>query len=516
MSRQTEYTRLSKILNFNTSPESILNENTNQKEMIPRSEMKKHSSYDSTGYVFYWKGAVYRAIYDAREEDVRLLFACGLISELEKNDLFPHSEITNYKTDDCGMILQHEKIPVQTLPSEWSFSMLKDAALTVIRVNQLARKFDYQTVDAHGFNILFYYGRPLFVDIGSFVKIKNDFFCSNPGWLSLGEFQRFFYAPLKMWSMGNSYFARKSLYGDHMPMADYWKFRINLIKLVPKKWLQKVEFYFYKYKALNTVSSKKFIAMASVSKQRERIGKIVLKIAQNKILWLSSVNLERLAKKVERIHQPKIASSWADYHDDAKIGPRYNYILSAIKKYDVNTVLDIGGNAGFVSDMICAETDVKHVICTDYDENAVNTLYNRIKRSGANITPVVMDFRLSIMDSRFKNSQERFKSDAVLALALTHHLILTQGLTLSYIMERLRSFTNQYVFVEFMPLGLLNTRFDKLPLVPSWYTIEWFKEEFEKHFIIFDEQKLENNRIILIGEILTSPNLVKLKNNSAK
>jgi 2-polyprenyl-3-methyl-5-hydroxy-6-metoxy-1,4-benzoquinol methylase len=478
-----------------------LSKNTNQKELIPRSEIQKHSSYDSMGYVFYWNGGVYRAIYDDREKAIRALFTCGLIGKLEENNLSPHSEITNYKTDDCGMVLQHEKIPVQTLPSEWCFSMLKDAALTVIRVNQLARKFNYQTIDAHGFNVLFYYGRPLFVDIGSFIKIENDFFCSKPGWRPLEEFQRFFYAPLKMWSKGNSYFARNSLYGDHIPMADYWQFSVNLIKLVPKKWLQKIGFYFYKYKALNTVSSKKFTAMASVSKRREKIGKIVFKIAQNKLLWLSSVNLERLAKKVEGIQQPKIPSSWADYHDDAEISPRYSYILSAIKKYDINTVLDIGGNAGFVSRMICAETDVKNVICTDYDENAVNTLYSHIKESGTSITPVVMDFRLSVTDSRFKSSQERFKSDVVLALALTHHLVLTQELTLSYIMERLRSFTNQYVFVEFMPLGLLNTRFDKLPLVPSWYTIERFREEFEKHFILLDEQKLENNRIILIGEI---------------
>jgi len=469
-------------------------------KIIPQYEITRHSSYDAMGYIFYWKGAVYRAIYNDRIEDVRALFECGLISELQQENLIPYSEITEYKTDDCNMVIHHERIPVQTLPSEWSFSMLKDAALILLRVNQIAHKFGFQTVDAHGFNIIFHYGRPLFVDIGSFVKIENDFFCKKPGWRPFGEFQQFFYAPLKMWGLGHSYFARNALYGEHMSISDYWRFRSNLIRFIPKKWLQKIEFFYHRYKAMNTISSQEFKALASRTNLQEKIGKFVLALAKKRLLWFSSVDLERLIRKVDKIGRSQNPSSWATCHDNSVICQKYSCILSAINKYNINTVLDMGGNDGSIADMICAETGVKYVIFTDYDENTVDTLYHRIKEKGSNIVPVLMNFRLSISDTRFKIIQKRLQSDMVLALSLTHHFVLTRG-SLRYILERLRSFSKRYVLVEFTPLGRMGSRSDRKSLVPSWYTMDWFREEFKKHFNLLEEQDLEKNRILLLGEL---------------
>lgn len=92
------------------------------------------------------------------------------------------------------------------------------------------------------------------------------------------------------------------------------------------------------------------------------------------------------------------------------------------------------------------------------------------------------------------------KSDIVMALAVTHHLILTQQYQINDIFNTLKSYSNKYVFVEFMPLGLWNGHNN--PTVPDWYTVDWFKEHFEKYFKLLKIDHYEKNRILFIGEII--------------
>ena len=471
------------------------------KQIIPENEYKRHASSDLQGYVFTWKGDIYRAIYPAAGEAISELFECGLIQELVDQGLFPGTEVTNYETRDCPMVLRHEIIPVATLPSEWSFSMLRDAAIAVLRVNQIAKRYGYQTIDAHGFNVMFYRGRPLFVDLGSFIRIENDFHCSKPGWRPYGEFMRFFYGPLKLWSTGESYFARHALHGIQMPMTSYWRFRHFLLRLIPLSILNRFEFYYYKYKTLNTVPMEEFLQMASSSSFQKWGARLVLWLSRKKLLWFSSVNLEKLERKTARIKKPRVPTKWAHYHSDTKIGKRFEYITNFIKERDIKTVLDMAGNAGFLSRNIVQNSAVEHVICADYDENAIDSLYCRQKEENLAIYPVVLDFSISVSDSKLKDVLQRFKSDAVLALALTHHLILTQGLTVDFILNRLKGFGKKYVLVEFMPLGHYSSVHKMTPEIPSWYTLEWFRKHFLNHFKLLHEQELDLNRVLFVGEI---------------
>lgn len=468
---------------------------------IPDGEIKKQSSYDQQGYLFYWNDNIYRAIYPGAEKAILGLFDCGLIDELEKQGLFPRTEKTEFQTSDCSLVLWHETIPAPSLPTEWSFSMLKDAAEAILRVNIIARKYGYQTIDAHGFNILFHRGRPLYVDIGSFIKVENDFNCDKPGWRPYHEFMRFFYGPLKMWGKGESFFARHALHGSQMPMVSYWRHRNPLFRLVPASLLSKFEKYYYKYKALNTVSKKSFLQMATSSKLQKKVASFIQGLANRKMLWFSSVNLERLAKKIDGLKQPKIPSSWANYHDQVELGDRFKTILSKIEEYDISSVLDMAGNAGFLSRRVAELPSIDYVVCADYDENAIDTLYRNLKKEPLDVCPTVLSFSIAISDTKLPSATDRLKCDAVMALALTHHLILTQGLTVNFIFERLKSFSKKYVFVEFMPMGHYSSAHKLTPEVPSWYTLDWYRENFENYFTLLYEQELDINRILLIGEI---------------
>jgi len=477
----------------------MMSENT----LVNMNEIKRHHSYDANGYIFSWNDKIYRAIYLKTQESIIRLWDCGLISELIELKLFPESRITEYRTTDSNLIFEHQKIDVITNPCEWSFNMLKDAALLTLKVNQIARKYGYQTVDAHGFNVAFYKGRALFIDLGSFIELSNDFNCKDAGWRPYGEFMRSFYAPLKMWSKGEEFFSRQSLYGDQMPMASYWRYRSKVARLIPKSYLDRFEYVWYGYKALNTVPVADFLRLASVSEAREKLGQRILAFSKRKGLPLSSVNLDRLTRDVSAIKPPNISSTWGDYHKDKQVDDRQQYIIDSIKKYKPVSALDMAGNAGFFSKVISEIDGVNYVICADYDINAIDRLHTSLRNNSSdnNLYPAVMNFSRSIGDTKFPSETLRFQTEMVLALALTHHLILTQNLTIEFIMSRLSKFTSKYVAVEFMPLGLYSSTNDKNPDMPEWYTIDWFRDGFSKYFNLLDEKEIAKNRIIFIGEL---------------
>jgi hypothetical protein len=92
---------------------------------------------------------------------------------------------------------------------------------------------------------------------------------------------------------------------------------------------------------------------------------------------------------------------------------------------------------------------------------------------------------------------ERFKADIAIALALSHHLILSQKYDLTDIFSNLASYTRKYALIEFMPLGLWTT--GQVPNVPEWYTKEWFKKGFERYFNVLLEEKIAENNILFVG-----------------
>src|SRR5688572_10937907 len=102
---------------------------------------------DDIGRVFIWKDNIYRGIYEKKIGQIKKLLNCGLLDELVKEKLVPETTITDYTADGFGLILQHTRVQTLTYPYEWSFEMLKDSALTVLRANLISKKYGYQTKD---------------------------------------------------------------------------------------------------------------------------------------------------------------------------------------------------------------------------------------------------------------------------------------------------------------------------------------------------------------------------------
>lgn len=159
---------------------------------------------------------------------------------------------------------------------------------------------------------------------------------------------------------------------------------------------------------------------------------------------------------------------------------------------DIESMTEVGANQGFFSYLVATKTQVKKIIATDYDRKAVDVMYQRLKKEklDCKITPMVMDFVWMPLEGLRK-----FRSDLVVANALTHHLLLGQGMKLHVMVDQLAELTSKYLIVEFMEYGL-NQRKDDLP---EWYTLDNFLEGISQKFSVLLVKDTAKGRTMVIG-----------------
>ena len=148
----------------------------------------------------------------------------------------------------------------------------------------------------------------------------------------------------------------------------------------------------------------------------------------------------------------------------------------------------------------------KKIINTDYDFSAIDGGYNFFKKNPQyNVENYLLNFMAPIRKDVYKD----FKSDIVLALAITHHLLLTQKFAIDDILQKIKDYSKQYVCIEFMPLGLWATGQQEVK-VPEWYNIDWFRENFKKKFKLTREKIIESqnikgvvkpHRVLFVGKV---------------
>lgn len=442
---------------------------------IPENEIhySAYSLLDSFGRVFFWGNRVFRGINSNSLKLFDKLRDDGLISELEKNNLIPNTFVSNYTTDRFDVVLEHELIHPTTFVYEWGFDMIKGAGKCILKVNEISYKYGYETIDAHPYNILFKGCNPIFIDFGSFSKLNN----TSP-WKASEEYSSYFKYTLNIWNKVGHNMAKR-IYSDD----------INV-------------FTESEYKSLYGLKNSSFQFLKSIP------NKIInrLKIKQGKAEYIGrSAELIKLGNELNRLKRNNITTVWGDYHgfylnnNKVESTPRFNYIVDKIKELKIKNVTELAGNWGLLSYLIFEGTDVKKIICTDCDEEAINKMYNFFRQNAYlnQLSPVLLDFMKPIELYNSGRPSNRLKSEAVLALAITHHLLLTDNYKIEVILEKISKYTTKYAFIEFMPLGLWNGY--TAPEIPQWYNQEWFTLNFLNYFTIIDMSKIEENRILYIG-----------------
>lgn len=452
-------------------------------------------SVSDYGKVFYWGGRIFRGIKKERIDDVLELFNSGLMAELIDKGLFVDTQISALKFESFDLVLEHKLLDVVTYPKEWTFDMLKDAALLVLEINEVAKKYQYKTIDCHGYNVLFSHSRPIFIDFGSFKKSNNVDEVLAP----YHEFLRAYIYPLKIWALCGPYFGARSTphVGEFIPVEAYLKFRYPLLRRINGLFLNRL------FQFIHAVRTIQYRDLTKLNRDSHRlIFEIINKIPLLKSILSRPAKIKGLRRSLSKINQRSNGSYWADYHDKFTHGkaisknPRFAEIEKKLIELNVQSITEIAGNQGAFC-LQLEESGLKKIICTDGDPNALNVGYVEGRSRSSTIDWAVLNPFGSEVGVSEASPAERFCSEAVVALALTHHLILSQHIGMEKVLDILSLFTSKYIFVEFMPLGLHNGI--KAPPIPDWYTLENFTSTFTNFFKLIEVCKLEENRVLLIG-----------------
>jgi 2-polyprenyl-3-methyl-5-hydroxy-6-metoxy-1,4-benzoquinol methylase len=459
--------------------------------IIPTSLIERSSlSGSDYGHVFMWQGRLFRGFHKENIDEVLKLVNSDFLKELIQKKFFIKTWISELTFETFDIVLEHQLIEVVTYPREWSFNMLKDSAKLVLDINETAQKYGFKTIDCHPYNVLFNNSRPIYVDFGSFKKTDIVDFVLAP----YHEFMKSYYYPLKIWSLIGPYFGRSSVArtAASLPINGYIKIFYPFVRRIDGSLIDK----FFQF--LHCLKTIKYRDLSKLNKNK--LKKLLTFISNLDLIYYiisRSAKIKYLKKKISKIIPLSEKSYWSHYNiKNIENVSRFSEIKKRLLQLNVKTVLEVGGNKGYFSKMI-SRYNFERIICTDFDAAAIDAGYQDAQKENACINWAVLNPFGSEDDFSEISTIERLRSEVVIALALTHHIILTESFSIAKTLRTLSMYTSNYIMVEFMPLGLYNGK--TAPPLPSWYNLENFSKEFSKLFKIIEICQLEENRILLIG-----------------
>lgn len=336
----------------------------------------KLSLVDDVGEVFFDDEKIYRGISSEYISVTKEILECGLINELVDQKLFPETFISNQKLVDYDLVLEHRKIDPVLYPFEWSPEMLRNAGLVVLKVNEICQKYGYELKDAQPYNLLYEGNKCFFVDFGSIRKTHiSRNICSFAE-----EFLRSYYYPLYIYSKGANYFYSVSFLkaGGILPHFDFVVFKYSFMRILPKRILAKALKGYFLYNKLYSVKDD-----AVKDSVPLWVYNVIVVMRKYRLFLFSGYSSLRLKKKLSSTNLD-IQTQWSSYHsesgiisngDNIKLTGRFDYVLQLVNRYKPISVLELAGNQGGLSREISKNIEIRRIICSDYDEQAIDNLF---------------------------------------------------------------------------------------------------------------------------------------------
>ena len=429
---------------------------------------------DPSGFVFTSDGVLYRQVQSSYQEHYEFLIQSGLYDSLVASKLLLAHEETSLAAamhDSAYRVLKPEVIPFLSYPYEWSFSQLKDAALVTLEIQKLALQKGMILKDASAFNIQFLHGRPVMIDTLSFERYKE-----GEPWIAYRQFCQHFLTPLALMASTdvrlNQLFR---IYIDGIPLD-------LAAKLLPFRSRLKPSLLTHIH--LHAKSQKRY-ASKVVIKNRYKISAFQMRAL-----------IDSLESAVIQLRWQPEGTEWGAYYEstnytESSFEHKRDAVKNYLKRTDAKIMWDLGANTGVFS-RLGSEQGI-YTIAFDIDPAAVEKNYREVRRKGeSNLLPLLLDLTNPSPGIGYENKErmsleERGPADTILALALVHHLAVSNNVPIGKIAEYFSRLC-RWLIIEFVPKSdsqvqrLLATRED---IFPS-YTKEAFEMEFSRNFVIND------------------------------
>ena len=439
----------------------------------------KSSFRDPSGPLFTKEGVLHRRISNIYKKHWEHAERSGLHQELIREKLLiPHADLGPGGAVDAYRIIRPTRIPFISYPYEWCFSQLKDAALLTLEVQKRALRHEMILKDASAFNVQFLDGRPIFIDTLSFEMYEEG----SP-WIGYRQFCQHFLAPLALMSRTDIRLNRLfQIFLDGIPLD-------LASSLLPwSTWFSPL---LLSHIHLHAKSQKRFESEKSAP---------VYKIPRHNLLAL----VDSLETAVKNLSLRKQDTEWGNYYQETNYSAdafrsKTEIVTEFLRTAGPKTVWDIGANTGEFS-RLASEAGIR-TIAFDIDPIAVEKYYRVVKRGKEkNVLPLLVDFTNPSPAIGWENDErtslvERGPVDAIMALALVHHLAISNNVPLKRVAEFFsRSCKN--LIVEFIPKTdsqvqkLLATREDVFPD----YSEQGFENAFATYFIISGKKSVSDSK----------------------
>ncbi len=429
---------------------------------------------DPSGYLYHKGEMLLRQVNPCYRENYEYLMTSGLYDQLTRAEfLVAHEElgVEEAATNEAYKVLRPELIPFISYPYEWSFSQLQDAALLTLRIQRESLKWGMSLKDCSAYNVQFRNGRPIFIDTLSFEKYQDG----RP-WIAYRQFCQHFLAPLALMAYTDArlnQLSRVHIDGVPLDLAS---------SLLPSRTYARFGLLFHIH--LHAKSQTHFAKRNAPSSSR--------RVSRHSALGL----VDNLHASIRRMKWQPLNSEWSDYYAATNYSPEafqskkqlVAQILGQINPRPL-MIWDLGANTGEFS-RLASEMGIQ-TISFDADHSCVERNYLECRNRGErNLLPLLLDLTNPSSSLGWENRErksllERGPVDTVLALALIHHLALSNNLPLSKIAAFLGRICRSLV-IEFVPktdsqaAKLLSSRED----IFRNYDQVSFQQEFSRFFRI--------------------------------
>jgi hypothetical protein len=439
---------------------------------------------DPSGFVFKCDGAIYRQVNQAYAQEYDRLMASGLYQDLAGAGLLiPHEEVDlpPPRPESAYRIIQPEPVWFVSYPYEWCFSQLRDAALSQLRIQKRAIHYGMTLKDCSAYNTQFYQGKPILIDSLSFERYRE-----GEPWVAYRQFCQHFLAPLALMAYTDVRLSHLSqVYIDGIPLDLASRLLPARTWAVPSLLL---------HIHLHARSQERHAHKVSAESRTSR------RFSRQAFAGL----VDGLQSAVRRLSWRPEATAWASYYDKlqgyevAAAEHKSRVVGDFVDEVRPTSVWDLGANTGLYS-RIASQRGIK-TVSFDKDAGCVEQSYlSGRKQEEKNLLPLVLDLTNPSPAIGWANDErmsllERGPVDMVLALALLHHLAISNNVPFQWIAEFLCR-TARAVVIEYIPKTdaqaqkLLADRID----VFDRYRVNAFEENFSQWFTIRRCVRLHNS-----------------------
>jgi ribosomal protein L11 methylase PrmA len=429
---------------------------------------KEEGSFrDPHGFIFYHDDTLYRQVNESYREEYDLLVDSGLYRKLVDGGLLIGHEETDLSlaaAEGAYRVIAPRRVSFISYPHEWSFSQLKDAALATLDIQKKALGHGMSLKDCSAYNIQFDRGRPVFIDTLSFER-----YVEGEPWVAYRQFCQHFLAPLALMSLKDVRLSQLfRIYIDGIPLD-------LASSLLPGR--SKLSFGLMTHLHLHARYQHRYEGETD----KPRAGK---KVTLNGLRGI----IDSLGSAVGKLRWTPGGTEWAEYYDDtnyteAGLEEKDRLLSDFLSRVPKGTVWDLGANTGRFSRI--AAGGGNNVIAFDIDPAAVERNYLDVKREGReDLLPLLLDLTnpsagMGWGERERMSLSSRGPADTVLALALIHHLAISNNLPFDRIARYMAELCDSLI-IEFVPKTDSQVR--RLLVCREDIFDDYRQERFEAHF----------------------------------